>query len=300
MKKLAIISILIFVAACTSQELPPSPPPPGGAVGIGRAIVGMAGAMPTWAAPAKNTAVTPEEAYYGDGVVVSVSGFDYVYKNGYFFNSQIRSWEKFELQGEQTQDWLSGQAVGSVFIEASKFQTGDSYLVLYACTKVGASWDCNGSKWMLVTFTVLGSPTGEIPEMININQLVINAGIDPFAIQATTAEYDNFADINVVRYDARYREPGGLVVLVHVFDFNERSEIDETMNTLFRDIIINGLQVHDGHNVAVFLDENDKRVAVWTSGKEIVYIETHQASSANREIIEGYLQKYPSDLQPLT
>ncbi len=302
MRKFAVIAILVLVllAAC-SEELPPSPPPPGGDAGVGRAIVGMAGAMPKWAAEAKNVAVTPSQAYYGDGVVVSVSNFDFIYSNGYFFNSQTRIWEKFQLQGEQVKEWVKGQAVGSLSIDTAKFKEGDGYLVIYACSKVGSDWDCNGRKWMLVVFKVVGSATGAIPELANVDKFVINAPVNPFVVIATTAEKDNFADINVIRYDAKYREPSGLVVLVHVFDFNDRAEVDKTTNTMFKDIIINGLQNRGGNNVAVFLAaDTDHRVAVWTSGKEIVYIESFEKDVANAETIDAYLTKYPSDLQKLT
>jgi len=301
MKKFAIIVLLLFLLAC-KEELPPSPPPPGGEAGVGRAIVGMAGGMPKWAAEPKNIAVTPAQAYWGDGVVVSVSNFDYIYANGYLFNSQTRIWEKFNLQGEKVENWLKGQAVGSVSIDAAKFKEGDNYLVVYACSKVVKEWDCSGRRWMLVTFKVLGSATGAIPELANVDKFMINTQITPFSVIGTTAEKDNFLDINVIRYDAKYREPRGLVVLVHVFDFNNRAEVDKTIENpdLFRPIIVNGWKVHSGHNMAVFLDENDHRVAVWSSGKEIIYVETFDASSANKEIIEAYLNKYPSDLKQLT
>ncbi len=301
MKKFALIAVLmLFLLSACEEELPPSPPPPGGDSGAGRAIAGMAGALPTWAADAKNVAITPAQPYYGDGVVVSVSNFDYIYQNGYVFNSQSRVWEKFALQGELVKDWVKTQGIGSVTIDQTKFKEGDNYLVIYACAKVGSDWDCNNRKWMLVIFTVMGSATGAIPELANVDQFVINRAIPPFVVIGTTAEKDNFADINVIRYDGKYREPNGLVVLVHVFDFNNRDEVDKTMSTLFRDIVINGWKEHKNNNIAVFLDETDHRVAVWSSGKEIIYVESFEAASANKETIEAYLSKYPSDLQKLT
>jgi hypothetical protein len=301
MKKLAIIAVLmLFLLSACEEELPPSPPPPGGDSGAGRAIAGMAGALPTWAADAKNVAITPAQPYYGDGVVVSVSNFDYIYQNGYVFNSQSRVWEKFSLQGEQVKDWVKTQGIGSVSIDQTKFKEGDNYLVIYACAKVGSDWDCNNRKWMLVIFKVMGSATGAIPELANVDQFVLNRAIPPFVVIGTTAEKDNFAEINVIRYDAKYREPNGLVVLVHVFDFNNRADVDKTMSTMFRDIIINGWKEHKNSNIAVFLDETDHRVAVWSSGKEIIYVESFEAASANKETIEAYLSKYPSDLQKLT
>lgn len=298
MKRLIIPVLIVLLLALVGceEQLPPPPPIPG-QIGVGGAIAGMASAKPAWASDPLNVAVTPLEAYYGDGVVVSTSHFDYIYKNGYVFNSKARIWERFDLQGESVKDWIKDQAIGSVPITSERFSAGENYLVVYACSKVGSNWDCNNQKWMLVKFYVKGSATGAIPELANVDKYVINAPVNPFAIMGVTAEQDNFGATNVIRYDARYREPKGLTVLVHVFDFNNRAELEETLKTMFRPILMNGMREHMGNNVALFLDENDNRVAIWSSGKEIIYIETHQAESANKEIIDAYLKKYPSDLK---
>ena len=85
MRKLSLLIIaLMFLAGCGS-DLPPSPPMPGQAYGVGGAITG---AMPNWAAPPVNALLTPSEATYGDGIIATVSDYDYVYQNGYIFNSQ--------------------------------------------------------------------------------------------------------------------------------------------------------------------------------------------------------------------
>ncbi len=301
MKKLSLLAVLILsisILTGCSNQLPPTPSPPG-QVGVGSAIAGLATVLPNWAADPMNVAVTPSEAYFGDGIVVSASHYDYIYKNAYVFNSKTRIWERVSLQGEGVQDWIKSQAIGSVPIDATKFDKGDNYLVVYACSRIGSKWECNNQKWMLIRFKVLGSPTGQIPEMAYVDKFVINQPINPFAIMGTTAEKDNFLDINVIRYDARYREPKGLTVLVHVFDFNNRAELDTTIKSMFAPIIQNGFKSHFGSNVALFLDESDNRVAVWTSGKEILYVETHKADSANQEIIDAYLKKYPSDLKKI-
>jgi hypothetical protein len=59
------------------------------------------------------------------------------------------------------------------------------------------------------------------------------------------------------------------------------------------------MKTHQGQNVALFLADNDHRVAVWSSGKELVYVETFKAESASKEIIDEYLRKYPSDLKKI-
>lgn len=301
MRRILLIPLILALLVACGEELPPSPPPPGGDVSGGMAIAGLAVGMPKWAAEPRNTAVTPSEAHFNDGVVVSVSNYDYVYSNGYFFNSKLRTWEKFTLQGDQVQNWLKGQGVGSITVDANKFVSGDNYAVIYACTKQGKEWECNGRKWMLVTFKVLGSAAGQIPESANINQMVVNQPVPPFVVLSTLAEYDDFAGINMVRYDAKYREPSGLVVLVHVFDMNNRADVDSVIEdpALFRTIIEQGYRNHLGSPIALFLDENDHRVAVWSSGKKIIYVETFDSAAANKEMIEAYLAKYPSDLKKL-
>ena len=299
MKKLAILAVLLLVlASCAQEDLPPVPPPPGGGSGVGKALAGLAAGMPAWAAEAKNIAVTPDKPYFNDGVIVSVSNFDYIYKNGYLFNSKQRTWEKFELQGEAVQEWLKGTATGDITIDANKFETGDNYAVIYACSKSGKEWDCNGKKWMLVTFKVMGSATGMIPEFANIDQFVVKS-ITPFELMNTLAEKDNFNEINVIRYDGKYKASNGLIVLVHVFNFNDRTDLDKTLtrdDLPLKDIIQKGTQKHLGHNVAVYLTQEDHRTAFWSSGKSIIWVEAFEKESANKEVIETYLQKYPSDL----
>lgn len=302
MKRLIITLLLVFsLTACSSEELPPGPPPVGGS-GYGQAVAGLAGAMPNWAAPARNLVATPAQGFYGDNIIISASNYDYIYKNAYIFNSQVRVWEKTTLQGDAVQDWLRGQAIGGINLDPTKFKEGDNYLVVYACNKSGEIWECNDRKWMLLGFKV-NAKAGAIPELAYVNQFLINSGVPPFAIMGVTAEKDNFTETgktvpvaDVIRYDARYRESGGLTVLVHVFDFKNRQELESAL-VLFKEIINQGWKEHNGHNLAVFLDESDYRVAVWSSGKQIVYVETHKSDSANKEIIDAYLRKYPSDLK---
>ena len=296
MKRFIILSILalVFLTAC-GTELPPTPPPPGQG-GHGMSIAGLAIGLPPWATEAKNIAVTPAEIHYNEGLIVSASNYDYVYKNGYFFNSKSRTWEKFTFSGEETKGWLKGSGFATINIDPNKFGTGANFLVVYACNKVLGKWDCE--KWQLVPFTVLGSATGTIPESANIPQMVINQGINPFSLMSTIAEKDDFEGIPVIRYDARYRDPNtGLTVLVHVFDFENSQDLDATINGPFKDIVKKGWKQHMGHNIAMFLDLTDKRVAVWSSGDKIIYVETHNKQYGAAEPINAYLKKYPSTLK---
>ncbi|PIN74927.1 hypothetical protein COV18_05320 [Candidatus Woesearchaeota archaeon CG10_big_fil_rev_8_21_14_0_10_37_12] len=296
MKKLMLLVICLFVITACSDDLPPTPPAPGSQAMVGGAIAGMAG-FPAWATQPNNVAITPQQAFYGDGVVLSASNYDYVYENAYYFD-RIGTWEKLQLQGtEKQENWIKNRAIGSIQITEPHFESGTNYAVVYACNKQSGNWNCNGNKWMLLEFNVQGTATGAIPELANVNQFVVNQAIYPFTVINTGAEQDNFADINVIRYDAKYREPKGLVVLVHVFDFNNRAELDQTINTMFRDIFTQGKTKQNGNNIGIYLDETDTMITTWSSGKQIVYIQTFDPEAANKEIIEAYLAKYPSDVQ---
>lgn len=295
MKRGIIAILLVLMLAACAQDLPPTPPPPGGSVGA--AIAGLA-VLPTWAAMPKDAVMTPSEGFYGDSLVLSVSNYDYVYKNAYLYNSNVRTWQRMTLQGEEAGDWLRGSGVGTITLNEQMFAPGENFVVVYACTKAGG-WSCNSNRWMLVKFMVNERTTTVIAEAALIDQFVENKNIVPFSVSGLDAQYDDFEGTPVVRYDANYREKGGLLVVVHVFDFKSRADLDNTMKTLFKDIVNQGWKQHAGNNVAVFLAENDHRIAVWTSGRALVYIETHDSAAANKEIIEAYLRKYPSDLKKI-
>lgn len=300
MKRLALFGLalvsLLLLSAC-SDELPPSPPPPGGSV-AGQAIAGLAVSMPSWAAEAKDVSLTPNMVKYGDSVIVSVSNYDYVYSQAYYFNSKSRTWERLELSGQKVQNWISGQAIGNIDVSDMKFDPGKNFVVVYGCNKLDAAWECRGNKWMIVEFTVEGASTISIPESANIPQIIVSK-IEPFDTSGTLAEYDEFGghQVDCVRYDAKYRTTmaGGLTVLVHVFDFDSREDVMFTTKTFFPDIIREGWKIHQGSNVALFFSEENNRIAVWTSGKKLIYVQTY-GNDANKEVIDAYLKKYPSDL----
>jgi hypothetical protein len=298
---LVIVSLFALVlTACKKEELPPTPPPPGGGAVAGKAMAGMAispGELPAWAAMPVNVALTPSEANFGDGIILSVSNHDYIYVNAYIFNSVLREWQKVQFTGDRVQDWIKDSAVTSLPVTESVYQTGPNYVVVYACSKVAGKWDCHGNKWMLAEFNVKGLPMGEIPGVGMASDFIITREILPFEFQKSVIEADNFGDIRVIRYDGRYREPTtGLIGLVRVFNFNNRAELDKTIKDMFYDIVHKGWKTHMNSNLAVFLDENDHRIAVWTSGKNLIYLETHTSEYASEELINAYLSKWPSDL----
>jgi len=299
--QLTIAIILAILLTACGPDLPPQPSAPGQAThavqaGVGGAIAGLATQLPSWAAQPVNIQLNPQEGIFGDGLILSVSDYDYIYKNGYYFDTQHDQWKQFGIQGEIIDNWVKNEGVATISLSESYFKAGENYLVVYACNKTGNAWDCNDNKWMVLRFTV-SAP--EIPDvqLENVDAYIINAPIQTFQVQSTGGEPDNFEAIIVDRYDAKYRDSTeGLVVLTHVFKFETLAELEETTSTLFKDIINKGWKRHAGNNIALFLDESDKRVTVWTSGNKIIYIETWTPEFASQEVINAYLQKYPSDL----
>jgi len=130
----------------------------------------------------------------------------------------------------------------------------------------------------------------------NINDYVINKAITPYALVSTDAIFDNFAIIPVERYDVRYQSKH-ITVLVHVFKFSTRTELDVVLNSEFYNIIDRGTYYHRGHAIALYLSQDDHRIAIWSSGNKLVYVDTFIPDFAAQEIIEAYLNKYPSDLK---
>jgi hypothetical protein len=296
-KKILLIMVLATILTACGDQLPPTPPPPGMATGVGGAIAGVATQMPAWAAEPVNAQLTPAAVNLGDSILITVSEYQYIYNKGYYFDSQRNTWEPFAMQGEMIEDWIQGSAVASMTITEAKFAPGENYILAYACNKANGDWDCNGNKWMLLKFDAIAPQAPEV-EITDIDKHIIPADIESFEFQGMDGEPDNFESTIVTRYDARYRSSIDYTfALVHVFEFDTESELDNTINTLFRDIINYGGQTHNGHFLALFLDEYDNRVAVWTSGKNIIYVETHKADYAAKEIIDSYLLKYPSSLR---
>lgn len=127
----------------------------------------------------------------------------------------------------------------------------------------------------------------------NIDKYVIRNSL--FSPVFTEAVQDNFGIIPVGRYDAKYQFDS-ITILVHIFRFSTREELEAVLNSDFYYIINLGATRHSGHTIALYLNQEDHRIAVWSSGTEIIYVETF-LDFASREIIDLYLTKYPSDLK---
>jgi hypothetical protein len=130
----------------------------------------------------------------------------------------------------------------------------------------------------------------------NINDYIINGAIHPYSLISTGADIDSFGIIPVERYDAMYLD-GGINVLVHVFKFTTKPELDVVLNSEFYQIIDEGTYYRRGETIALYLNQDNHRTAIWASGTVLIYIETFIPDFVEQEILDAYLNKYPSDMR---
>ena len=168
-----IILLLLFLAACSSVEVPPDPTVPG-QTSAGMAIGGISiGAFPSWAAPLKYTDITPTVVSSGNSVKITVerptsdSRKLYVYATMYEFDREYNMWRSRFSEASQSGElkankWHINKAVFSVPVNSQKFPAGLNYVVVYWCADNGKDssgrqmWDCNGAKWLLGAFEQIG------------------------------------------------------------------------------------------------------------------------------------------------
>jgi len=129
-----------------------------------------------------------------------------------------------------------------------------------------------------------------------IDDYLINKAIDEFSMVSSDAIYDSFGIIPVERYDALYKSDD-VWVLVHVFKFSTRQELDVVVKSEFYLIVNRGASRYNGHTLALYLTQDDHRSAVWSSGNMLVYVETFLPDFSERRVVDAYLRKYPSDLE---
>jgi len=128
------------------------------------ACVGKAGIivpeyrLPSWAAPPKNFSFSASEITPGSQLNITVGPADYAWGEAYVYTDSKR-WEKIVINPLLTKDkivnkWVKGSARFTLTIRPEKFTQGNIYYVLgYWCNKKNG-WDCNGQRWMLLSFKV--------------------------------------------------------------------------------------------------------------------------------------------------
>ena len=138
---------LVFLLACL-------PPEPHGLAGL----IVPESQMPRWAAPPINLVLSANEAALGSDLTITAGPADYAWGIAYVYTDH-KIWEKVIINPLMTKDsivqqWVKGTAVFTLPITSVKFTPGKTYYVIgYWCNKK-IKWDCNGNKWMLISFKV--------------------------------------------------------------------------------------------------------------------------------------------------
>ena len=68
------------------------------------------------------------------------------------------------------------------------------------------------------------------------------------------------------------------------------TDLTKTMNTMFKEIINNGWKTHKNQNVALYLDVNDVRNAIWTSGNKLIWAHSSVGQSARMACVRSWVR----------
>jgi hypothetical protein len=216
MKLITVVLLLFFLVAC-AEELPPSPPAPGEQQLAGKAIGGIpisSGSLPRWAAEIKYTDIDPVQVKSGDTVKVTVTKPAavktkfYVHAIAYAYNKKFKFWEKAfadtSKSGNIVKTWAENKATFNVPISTDRFTPGPNYVVIYWCIDTETRddkgfkiWDCQGKKWQLGAFEMVGTqyPDILIERDIENNRYKSSVKADLPAGTAYTANYESLTNI---------------------------------------------------------------------------------------------------------
>jgi len=171
-------------------------------------------------------------------------------------------------------------------------------ILLIACTQVQENTETPNITTQTQIIPINETVSIEIPSKPPLNDNIykyIVRQINNFTLTKTDAEYDNFGIIQAERYDARYESD--ITVIVHVFKFTTKDEMNFVINTEFYDIINQGMTRRVKNTIATYLSEENHRIAVWTNNNTIIFIDTTIPDFVERQIVDAYLERYPSDLK---
>ncbi len=172
-------------------------------------------------------------------------------------------------------------------------------LLLMACTQIpGSAIQTPEITQTTETTTIIETPVIEKPTRPPLNDNLgtyIIQKIMPYTITSTDAIWDTISIVPVERYDALYQSD--ITILAHVFKFSTREELKFIMDTQFYSIINLGTTRYQGQTIAIYLSQENHRIAVWTSGNFLIIIETYIPDYVERNVLDAYLYRYPSDLE---
>ncbi|MEM3154306.1 MAG: hypothetical protein QW165_01930 [Candidatus Woesearchaeota archaeon] len=301
MKRMALAVLLLFLLVACADEFPPSPPPPGEEQIAGRAYGGIPispGQLPRWAAEIKYTDIDPTQVKAGDTVKVVVTKPSavktkfYVHAIAYAYNKKFKFWEKVFADtgqsGKILKNWADEKAMFNIPISTDRFLPGPNYVVIYWCIdtekrddKGFKIWDCQGNKWQLGSFEMLGVqyPDILIEKDIENNRYKSSSKVDDALGQVYTASYEH---LNGVKTDV------SVLVAKNVEDFKKTLVPPEGIASIEAKWIKRG-------NVCGFLESIAGKVMFgWLSGGNWITVTTY-SSTVDDAKIGVYGIKYPSD-----
>lgn len=299
MKRLVPFVLLLFFLIACAEEFPPNPPPPGERDLAGKAVGGISispGALPKWAAEIKNTDITPTQVKIGDTVTVtvtkpaSVKTKFYAHAIAYAYNKKFKFWEKVfadtSKSGKIIKTWAEDKATFNVPISTDRFLPGPNYVVIYWCidtekrdSKGFKIWDCQGNKWQLGAFEMLG---GSYPDIL------IEKDIENNRYKSSVK-----ADLPAgAAYTANYETLTGVKTEVTVLQLKN---VDDAKKELAKSIVELEPRWTKRGNVCGFLSAAAGQVTFgWLSGSNWLTVKTY-ANTADDAKIGVYGIKYPSD-----
>ena len=125
--------------------------------------------LPKWAAQPSQFQLSHNEIAIGSKLEITIGPADYAWGIAYVL-TDYKIWEKITINPILTKDsivqqWVKGTARFMLDITANKFTPGKTYYVIsYWCNK-GKTWQCNGNKWMLLSFTIATQKPTPDPEL---------------------------------------------------------------------------------------------------------------------------------------
>jgi len=158
---LVFVSFSLFLISCSQTEKLPSVP---GA--LPRDIVGQAYTSPSFFYDDVNFIGSPKDFFFTDpgqveSLLVRVDNQRFIYRYGYIWENN--QWNQFGYGGNlyPGSDWIQNTASVGYLPSTPPFplapnslRDGDNWVVAYWCNPVSRGWNCNGDKWVLLTYTV--------------------------------------------------------------------------------------------------------------------------------------------------